>query len=383
MALLTKKEFAELAGLQGSRCVSIFIPTHRTGQEVTGQQDKILFKNQLSAIEKEMKSRGFGPAETKTFLEPAKGLLDDSEFWRHQTEGLAVFLGANFNRQFHLPFQPKPYYYFSGEFYLKPLLPLFMGDGNFHLLSLNFHEVKFFKGNRYTLKELNLKDMLPQRMEEVVGYDYRQKFLGSHSGAGRGEAVFHGHADWQEDQKDEMLRFFRAIDKGISGVLEGKNIPLVVACLDYLFPIYKQANTYPHLFSEFVAGNPESVSVNELQKRAWHKLAFHFDKTRQEKTALFQQFHETEKTSAEIREVIPAAIGGRVDALFLDKKDEVWGVYDPEKGEVRIHENQTPSNTSLTNLAAVQVFLNGGQVYLEERSFMPVHYSVVNALYRY
>ncbi len=57
MALLTKKEFAELAGLQGSRCVSIFIPTHRTGQEVTGQQDKILFKNQLSAIEKEMKSR--------------------------------------------------------------------------------------------------------------------------------------------------------------------------------------------------------------------------------------------------------------------------------------------------------------------------------------
>ena len=384
MAVLTKKEFEELANVHGARCISIFLPTHRAGQPVIEQQDKILFKNQLSSIEKEMKERGFGKEETKEFLDPAKALLNDSEFWRHQTEGLAVFLGRTFIKYFSLPVQPKPFYYFSHEFYLKPFLPLFMGDGNFFLLVLNFHEVKFFKGNRDKLDEIQLKDMLPQRMEEVVGFDYRQKFLGIHSGSGRGaQAVFHGHADWQEDEKDEILSFFRAIDKAIAGVLESEKVPLIVASLDYLFPIYRQANTYAYLYPEHISGNPEYVSTEELHRKTWQTLAFHFDKERQEKAALFNQFHDTKRATTEIRELIPAAFGGRVDTLFLDKNEEVWGIYDPRTAEVRMHDGQNLSNTSLTNLAAIQVFLNGGQVYLEERSFMPVHYSVVNALYRY
>lgn len=384
MSLLTKKEFAELAGFHGARCISIFLPTHRSGQAVNEHQDQILFKNQLSGIEKEMKERGFGEEETKVFLQPAKKLLNDSEFWRYQTESLAVFLGRNFIRTYNLPLHLEPFYYFSHEFFLKPLMPLFVGDGNFYLLTLNFHEVKFYKGNRDVIEEVRLKNLLPQQVEEVVGFDYQQKFLGFHSGTGRGsQAIFHGHADWQEDEKDEILSFFRAIDKGISGVLESETAPLVVACLDYLFPIYKEANTYGAMFSEHLSGNPEYLQSADLHRRTWKLLAFHFDKERQKKVDMLNQFRDTERTSTDIREVIPAAVGGRIDSLFLSKDEEIWGVYDSRSAEVRVHEGQHLSNTSLTNLAAIHVFLNGGQVYLENREAMPQSYSALNALYRY
>ena len=157
----------------------------------------------------------------------------------------------------------------------------------------------------------------------------------------------------------------------------------MVASLDYLYPLYKQANTYPYLHQDHVSGNPEYLVTGELHQKAWEVLASDFDEERRKKTALFKQLRDTETTSTDPKEIIPEALRGRVDALFLSENDEIWGVYDQRKEEVRIHESQNLSNTSLTNLAAIHVFLNGGKVYLEEQFDLPGNYAVMNALYRY
>lgn len=384
MTLLTRKELAALATMHEGRCVSIYLPTHQAGQEVNEHQDSILFKNQLSAAEKSMRELGYGRKETDEFLAPARELLSDPVFWRNQAAGLAVFLGRSMMRCFHLPMAVGPCTYVSHEYYLKPLIPIFMGNGNFYLLTLNFQEVKFYRGNRDQLAEVPLPVPLPGRREEVVGYDYEPKVLGFHSGAGKGAAaIFHGHADWQEDVKEELVRFFRDVDQKIAPVIQGEHAPLVIASLDYVFPLYREANTYQHLYQEPVAVNPESLKHNDLHRRVWEKMAFHFDEEREQKAALFSQFTDSPRTSSDIREVVPAALGGRVDTLFLDEGQEFWGVYDPLTGEVRLQDAHNRSNTSLANLVAVKVFLSGGQVYLQEQAFMPGPWSAVNALYRY
>jgi hypothetical protein len=384
MTLLTKKEFAALAEMHEGRCVSAYLPTHQAGFEVNEQQDRILFKNLLANVEKDMRELGFGSKETEEFLQPAKDLLADPVFWRNQSAGLAVFIGRDFLRCFHLPEPLQPYTYVAHEYYLKPLLPIFMGNGNFYLLTLNFQDVKFYRGNRDQLAEVPLPEMLPQRREEVVGYDYEPKVLGLHSGSGKGNvAIFHGHAEWKEDVKEELLQFFRVVDQKIAPVIQGENIPLVVACLDYVFPLYREANTYAHLFQEAVTLNPESLKLNHLHRKVWDKMAFYFDQEREQKAALFSQFMDTARTSTDIREIVPAALSGLVDTLFLDENQEFWGVYDSLSGTVRLQEAHNRSNTSLANLAAVKVFLSGGQVYLQEQAFLPGPWSAVNALYRY
>jgi hypothetical protein len=384
MSILTRKEFEELANKSGSRCISIFLPTHRRGQEVNEHQDEILFKKLLTNIEHEMEERKYGKKEIEEFLEPVKALLKDHLFWHYQSESLAVFVGRTFMKYYHLPISLKPAYYFSHEFYVKPLLPLFIGDGHFYLLALNFHEVKFFKGNRDKLDEIYVKDLVPQQVEEVVGFDYRQKFSSMHSGAGSGKpGIFHGQSHWQEDEKDEILHFFRAIDKSLYPLLEGERAPLVVACLDYLFPLYKKANSYNDLYPEHLSGNPLNLTNEGLHQEAWELLNPFFDRERKHKEELFLQFRDTDRSSTDIKEIIPAAMNGRVDTLFLDNEAEIWGIYDPRTAEVRVNKEQHLSNTSLTNLAAIKVFLNGGSVFLQDRMDMPVHYSAVNALYRY
>jgi hypothetical protein len=53
--------------------------------------------------------------------------------------------------------------------------------------------------------------------------------------------------------------------------------------------------------------------------------------------------------------------------LFLSKDEEIWGICEKSTVEARTHKVPTLSNTSLTNLVAIQVFLNGGLVYIENK----------------
>ena len=386
MSVISKKEFMELAGFQGVSCISVFLPTHKSGQEVINKEDLLLFKNQLKEVGEQLENQGFREAEIRDFLEPARALMADASFWRFQKGGLAVYLAKDFLRTFFLPFAPDPRVYVSNEFYLTPLIPALAGDGSFYLLGLNLHQITFYEGNREGLRPVYVKDISPQRLEEVVGYDYKERSLQFHTqpmGQGHG-AAFHGRGEWKgEFKKEEILHFFREVDKGLSSKLSGQTKPLMVAGLDYLFSIYQEANTYPHLFNQHVSGNPEHLNEEELHNRAWKRIFRYFDTDRREKIAIFEQLQNTERTSFDLQEILPAAIEGRIDTLFLQKDGEVWGKFEIASGKTILDKEQTMGNTSLLNLLVKEVIAHNGQVFLQSREAMPQPFSEVNALYRY
>src|SRR5438552_2635443 len=82
-------------------CVSIFMPTHRAGQEI--QQDPIRLKNLLKKAEEGLVQEGLRAAEARELLEKVHPLLIDQFFWRHQDHGLAVFLSPKTFRRYRLP----------------------------------------------------------------------------------------------------------------------------------------------------------------------------------------------------------------------------------------------------------------------------------------
>ncbi|MFM9068430.1 MAG: hypothetical protein ACKOUR_14030, partial [Planctomycetota bacterium] len=47
-------------------------------------------------------------------------------------------------------------------------------------------------------------------------------------------------------------------------------LPLVLATVDFLAPLFRQVCDYPHLIDSFVTGAPDHLSPVELQARAWH-----------------------------------------------------------------------------------------------------------------
>lgn len=384
MAIITREDIHKLAQVHDANCVSIFIPTHRSGQEVLQEKDVIVLKNQLKEVSNKLEGQGLNPNEVKAFLKPVRDLLDDRSFWRYQSDGLALFLTDDTFEKFTLPVRFEAFNYVSNEYYLKPLMPMFGGDGRFFILALELQDVNFYEGTRYSIAEVYIDDLTPSRLQDRVGYDYREKFLQFRSQQeGQGNALFHGHGDPEADRKDEIKKYFRAINDGLMEMLHDEDPPMVVASLDHYFPIYEEVNDYKNLAKDHISGNPSDVDILALHEKAWSLLRPEFEEEKKKKIARYEELFTTDKTSSDIKHIVPAAVDGRIDALFLQNRSEAWGIYNPASREVELHDTHHAANVSLLNLAAVKTFLKKGRVYLLEKDEMPNPESIVNALFRF
>jgi len=383
--MITKKKVLELSEIHSEFCVSIFIPTHRAGKETISGKDALNLKNQLKDIKLKLSQKGMTVQDIEKFVKPVNDMVNDSEFWRHQSDGLVIFLSDNLYEIYTVPVYFKEFNYLSNEFYLKPLMPLFNGDGLFYLLTLKMDDVKFYEGTRHGITEIVVNDLIPSQLEDRVGYDYEQKSLQFRSQQGnKGQGMFHGHGDSESELKNELVRYFREIDKGLMTILhDDQKPPLVVCCLDYHFPIYQEVNSYQNLFLQYISGNPADKDIFLLHEEAWELLQPYFSKTRQEKLDQFSKFIGTGRTSSDINEILPAAFEGNVDTLFLENRADIFGIYNPSTQEINIQDTHQIPNISLMNLVAMKVLIKGGTVYLFEKEDKPDVSTKISALFRY
>ena len=383
MPILQKEQFESLAKFDTNPCVSIFIPTERAGKEVLNEKNRIHLKSEWKKAYEKLKNMNLSEEKINKIGQPIEDLIADAGFWRHQSDGLAVFAADGFFEKFTVPVTFEAFTYVSDHFYIKPLIPLFNGDGRFYILRLQIFGVELYEATRYSVGKVDVDDLTPSRLEDRVGYDYEENHSQHETqNALRGTTVKQGFGN-EKDKKNEYLRFFRAVDKGLHEILNNERVPLIVACQDYLFPIYKEASSYQHLYPEPVPGNPDDhSSMLDLHAAALEVLEKHFDK---EKDKKMEQFRETNpsRTSSMVSEIIPAIYEGKVDTLFLQNREDLWGKYNEPMASVEVDDNQKNGNISLMNLAAVKVIEQGGKVYLIEDEFMPDKSSKMNAVFRY
>lgn len=371
MDLLTLEELKALVGQNIGACASLFMPTHRAGAET--RQDPIRFKNLLGQAEEGLRALGLRSPQARELLEPARKLLTDSAFWRHQSDGLAVFAAANLFRFYRLPLDFAELAVVGERCHVKPLLPLFMGDGHFFVLALSQNQVRLLEGTRHSVDEIDLEG-IPTSLVEALGED-REKQLQFHTrtqapGTGGRAAGFHGH-DPADEAKGRVLRYFRQVNKGLGQVLRDERAPLVLAGVDYLLPLYKEANTYPHLLEQGITGSPEALAPAELHGRAWEIVQPRFLEAKQAARARYQELVGTGRTSTTVKEVVLAACHGQVEVLFVAVGIQQWGRFVPETNTVHVSEEPVPGDEELLDLAAIQTVFNGGTVYAVESEKVP------------
>jgi hypothetical protein len=174
------------------------------------------------------------------------------------------------------------------------------------------------------------------------------------------------------------------VDESIQSILKDDQAPLLLAGLEYLLPIYQEANTYPFLFGDDVSGNPEESNEQDLHQRALEILKPTL--LEQQKEAISIYYHlqsiKPNKISGEIQKIVPAAYYGRIDTLFIHQGSNQWGVFLPDTNTVELHTESTPENEDLFDFAAINTFLNGGVVYLVEPDAVPGIAEIV-AIFRY
>jgi hypothetical protein len=383
---LSLKALRALSEYRRHPSVSIYCPTHAAGDEK--QQDRIRFKNLLKQAEGQLRKMEIRMQETHELLQPASELLKDVRFWLHQSDGLAVFIGPQFFHTYRLPSSFEELVVTTERFHIKPLLPLFSGEGRFYIFALSQNELRLFEGRRNRVHEVEL-EAVPESLAEALRYDVPERTLQFHTqtpqrGGGRRAAIFHGQGVGTDDSwhKKDILRFFQQVDRGIHDLLAFHRSPLVLAGVDFVQSIYREANSYPHLMEKGIAGNPEQMSSEELYKEAWPIVQPLFEADRRSAIERYHARLGTGLTSKAVPEIIHAAQVGRVETLFVALGIQIWGVVDAAENVVSVHEVMAVGDEDLLDAAAVQTLTHGGTVYAFSREDMPDD-ALVAAVFRY
>lgn len=380
---LTLEQLKALAQQTQDPSVSIYLPTHRAGPET--QQDPIRFRNLLREAERRLQEKGMGARNAADFLQAAQALLEDSSFWRHQYDGLAVFLAAGDFHAFRLPFRVEEMLTVARSYYVKPILPLFTNNGHYYILAISQNDVRLFEGTRHSIGQIDLPEGAPQSMDEALQYDDPEKQLQFHTGTPQGggrDAMFHGHGAGDEDQKVRIERYFNLVDHGLRELLQAQQAPLILAGVDYLLPIYRKVSEYAKIMPDGIEGSAERMRADELQERAWRIVEPYFRRETEDTLAQYQQLAGTGRVSSQIEEVVAAAHFGRVDKLILAADTPVWGVFDRESGKVLHHQEglSEDDDLALVDFAATQTLQNGGTVYALSQKEMPAGSPVIAVL---
>ena len=366
MDILNPAALKALIEQQGKWCVSLYMPTHRAGREQ--QQDPIRLKNLLAEAETKLMANGLRGPEIQKLMHPAQELLWSKDFWQHRGDGLAIFLTNDFHKIYRLPVEFKQLLSTGTSFHFKPLLPCLGRGIKFYVLTLSLKDIRLFEGTADTIREIQLN--FPTTMEDALGTDDPEKYLNMHSGSismgeGKGGAgIFHGHHP-ADDEKKKILRFFQTVNDGLQDMLEEKKLPMVLAGVEYLLPIFREVSSQQSLLEDAIEGNPDKENLKELHEKAWEIVKPLFEESQRKAFEKFEQLHgqNSDLATTDLETAVKAAVIGQVETIFVPLEMQRWGRYDAGRHEVIFRDEPSPEEEDLFDFAATQTLLNSGQVF--------------------
>jgi hypothetical protein len=345
-----------------SELVSIYLPTHRAGREVS--QDPVLFRQLVANAAEEVAER--------ELLAAAERLVGDREFWAHGSPGLAVLAGPDGTTAIRLSEPTAALAVVSDRFHLKPLVAALARRVEFDLLAMSRHSVRLLDVTASTGVEIEVPG-LPTSMPEALRWDDREPQLQSHSGgpAGGGQvaATFHGQGGGSDTRDVDLDRYLHLIDHAVADHRSGSTRPLVLAGVDEIVAAYRKITRCAHVLDDHVAGNPDQLRPAELADRARRFVPP--SSADAERTARESFLAGAAATVRTIEQAVIAAAAGQVATIFVPADREYWGRYQTGHRVLKEHETREQGDHDLADVAATETLRHGGLAFVVPASDIP------------
>lgn len=358
-----------LITIEAAPCLSFFVSVQRSGPDT--RQGSVLLRQLIRSVQDRLAEDGFRQTEIDSLLEPVKALVEDAIFWEHQNEGLALFRTQDDWQVWQLPLAVQTEFAVQNRMLIRPLLPLLVEDGLFDLLALGRRETRLFRCQRTVVEALDVSG-LPESLREIYDQYESEKDLQRYGGSGTGSVYHGGSAEMKEQDKLRLQEYFRRIDDAVAAVLTDQCIPLVLACVDYLAPIFHQVTSLRQLMPDHLSGSPDLSRPQKLAEAAWPLVRNHFARPKDKAWASCQNLTGSARVLSDIRLILAAVSHGRVETLFLREGRQLTGQYDEATGVLKRSgdESRQSSDIDLFDLAARKTLQNGGQVYIMDDETM-------------
>ena len=352
--------------------VSIYLPTDPASAGRTGgRAERIELKNLATEAERQLRGLQAADADVAKMAAAFADLDEDGTFWRYQARSLALFMTPEVMWTFRLPNQLTSLVQVSDRFHLKPLLR-----------SITFPQVAFvltLAENSVRLLELVAGNSAPW-VVEVPDLPVSAADVFTQASDTVDDPEFKVRSS--EGKKFRLGQYARQIDRALRPLLNGLDVPLILAAAEPANSSYRSANTYPHLVAKGIPGNPESASDIKLAQAARSIL----DELRADELRASHELYQSRRSDGlalqDIADVARAATYGAVDTVFVDIDDVVPGSIDETTGAVTFGPEDDETSYGVVDEITRRVWLSGGRVLAVRRDDIPGQRSVA-AILRY
>lgn len=347
--------FDELAGTSGSDLISIYIPTHRFGREVS--QDRIRLKNQLSAASDQLEERGHKPRDRSDRLEAAERLLDDREFWEHQSNGLAVFIDDEGRAtSVSLSTGLEPSCSVMPVFLLRPIAAE-LEKPVVPVLALTRGFVGLFETDSRGVTRVDTD--LPASFEDVNWFVDREKQRQQHPYRA-GATSRHGHEPALREMEDTR-RFLKEVADALP---EGGDGSSLVVLGDVGLISRFRSETGLRVISPENSGLSSPVTDSQIFDLSAPVVA-EIERERADRAvARAKEQLGLGNASTDIDTALGDAMSGRVgEVAFHRDAESIWGRVDGGSLEVVVVENRSAADVDLLDRLIVATIGSGGATH--------------------
>lgn len=332
---LTKQRLCELANEAGTPCISLFLATHAAPR--SSLQDAARLERLLQRTRRHLNECVADDFDLHAQLAVLDPLLHDRKFWRQQSVGLAVFVGAKRCSWFRLPICLPESATVASRYELRPLLPLLSESARFFILSLNRTGVRMFECTKDVATEFQIAGFVPEQS---------------------------GHSFYPD--------YFRRIASRVAAFASGSHAPVLLAGEEPLLRAFRIVAGRLNLLEESLEASGD-LPAAELHQRGLAIFRGRAAAIQSNATAHFRHRLSCGGASQHIEEIVPAAFLGGVEALFVTPAAHLWGKYDICDWTVHPHGTPQPDDQDLVDLAAVMTYLHDGSVFVVDADEMPNH----------
>ncbi|MCJ0972809.1 hypothetical protein MST27_05425 [Pseudomonas sp. PS1] len=385
--LLDRETLSQLLAKREAPCLSLYQPTHRSFPE--RQQDPIRFKHLVRQLEESLKQQGRAE-HAATLLKPFHELLDDSEFWNSNRDGLAVFAAADYFEVFRLQRSVPELAVANDRMHLKPLLRIAQSADRYQILAITLDSIRLFEGNRDGIDEVKLADGVPKTVEEALGRELTEKgqtgFPQGYSRASeRGDPmqVESGGAGRQDEIDRDRERFFREVDRAILEHHSRKSrLPLILAALPEHQFHFRKLSHNEFLLPEGIEHDASLLSRDELRDKSWMVMQPRYIKRLEGFLDQYGESHGQGLATDQLDQIGQATVEGRVATLLVEADRQIPGVTNKEEGKAIPANGSAATTPDLLDELTIWTLEQGGEVIAVPTERMPTE-SGAAAIYRY
>jgi hypothetical protein len=380
--ILDRETFLELATFRSSCCATIYLPTNRAGVAVNEKKDLIVFKNALQELSGKLTERQIPASVIEKMLTPGYALLEDDTFWNNLQNGLALFISEDYFKYVKMPVQPVHEVMCNHQFYVTPLVEILACKDYFYLLVISKQKCKLFRADSFQMEFVPVEGLL-ESLDEVKRLSEKDASTVRIGNSTAGGANFHGVGGGNPDDKSNIATYFEHVDDILyKGILNKENVPLLLAGVEYLIPIYKSVCDYHNVCQEALTGSHEHDDKNELYEKAKEIMLPYFKQPLTKALTIYGNQSATTLTSSDLSEVIPSAYYGRISHIFVQRDAHVWGTFDENTSALMLHNQQEEESENLLDQALIKTMMTGGEVFVLEKEQMPAD-TAIAAVFRY